>query len=107
MAKPRVFVSSTYYDLQHIRANLESFIKTTGYEAVLFERGDIPFRHDVPSDESCYGEIGNCHMTLLIIGGRYESPASDSKRLDRVDFTEVRLRYNSITKKEYQTAREK
>lgn len=26
MAKPRIFVSSTYYDLKYIRANLEQFI---------------------------------------------------------------------------------
>ena len=28
MAKPRVFVSSTYYDLKHLRSALESFIES-------------------------------------------------------------------------------
>jgi hypothetical protein len=27
MAKPRVFISSTFYDLRHLRADLERFIK--------------------------------------------------------------------------------
>jgi hypothetical protein len=34
MAKPRVFVSSTYYDLKHIRASLELFIESLGFEAI-------------------------------------------------------------------------
>ena len=42
MAKPRVFVSSTYYDLKHIRDRPEAFIESFGYEPVLFESGDIP-----------------------------------------------------------------
>jgi hypothetical protein len=62
MAKPRIFVSSTYYDLRHIRDRLEVFIDTFGYDPVLFESGDIPFRHDVPLDESCYAEIQTYHI---------------------------------------------
>jgi hypothetical protein len=37
MAKPRVFISSTFYDLRHVRADLERFIKDMGYEPVLSE----------------------------------------------------------------------
>ncbi len=77
MAKPRIFVSSTYYDLKHIRNSLEAFIEGFGYEPVLFESGDIPFRHNAPMDESCYSEISNCNMLVLIIGGRVGSPASE------------------------------
>ncbi len=43
MARPKVFVSSTYYGLRHIRNSLETFIENMGYEGVLFESGDIPF----------------------------------------------------------------
>jgi len=107
MAKPRVFVSSTYYDLKHIRNSLESFIDSIGYEAVLFESGDIPFHHDQPMDESCYGEIHNCHMLVLIIGGRYGNPTSDSKKSKGKDLDSAYERYNSITRKEYETARER
>jgi hypothetical protein len=38
MAWPRVFVSSTYYDLKHIRASLSSVIDTLGYESVFSEK---------------------------------------------------------------------
>lgn len=105
MAKPRIFVSSTYYDLRHIRDRLEAFIEALGYEPVLFESGDIPFRHDSPLDESCYAEIKLCHVLILIIGGRYGSPASDEARRDEID---KRYEfYNSITRKEYLAARER
>ena len=43
MVKPRIFVSSTYYDLKYIRNSLRNFIESFGYEAVLFEDGDIPY----------------------------------------------------------------
>lgn len=100
MARPRIFISSTYYDLKHIRNSLRAFIDSLGYESVLFEEGDIPFHHDSPLDISCYDEIKKCHILVLIIGGRYGSPASetindDDKKIDQ---------YNSITKKEYETA---
>ncbi len=100
MAKPRVFVSSTYYDLKHIRNSLEAFIDGLGYESVLYEEGDIPFHHESPLDVSCYAEIKSCHILVLIIGGRYGSPSSEQ------DSTTSRLEfYNSVTKKEYETAR--
>ena len=108
MAKPRIFVSSTYYDLKHIRTNIEAFIKQMGYEPILFESGDIPFHHDKPLDESCYKEIENSHMQVLIIGGRYGSKISEEIEDNKeVKEEEVYKHFNSITKKEYQTAREK
>lgn len=68
---------------------------------MLFEEGDIPFHHDAPLDISCYDEIKKCHILVLIIGGRYGSATSDTKDdVDKqIDF------YNSITRKEYETAR--
>jgi hypothetical protein len=99
MAKPRIFVSSTYYDLKHIRNSLEAFIDGMGYESVLYEEGDIPFHHDSPLDVSCYEEIKSCHILVLIIGGRYGSPTSDTNIESGLEF------YNSVTKKEYDTAR--
>lgn len=70
-----------------------------GYESVLYEEGDIPFHHDSPLDASCYEEIRSCHIFVLIIGGRYGSPTSDADIASGLEF------YNSVTKKEYETAR--
>ena len=35
MSRPRVFISSSFYDLRHIRTSLESFVESLGYEAVV------------------------------------------------------------------------
>jgi len=79
MSKPRVFISSTYYDLKHIRAALENFIESLGFEAILSEKGDIAYSPDKPLDESCYREVSNSDIFILIIGGRYGSASSAQK----------------------------
>lgn len=107
MSKPRVFVSSTYFDLRHVRRGIEEFIESLGYDAVLFESGDIPFSHLDSLDQSCYREIEACHMLVLIIGGRYGSQVSREKEIDLVVKEKAFLEFNSITKKEYETARQR
>ena len=104
MARPRVFVSSTYYDLKHIRASLENFIDEMGYEAILSEKGDIAFSPDIPLDESCYREVGAADIVVLIIGGRYGTQRSEDRRSLEPSFFD---RYESITKSEYRTARDR
>ncbi|TWU15980.1 DUF4062 domain-containing protein [Allorhodopirellula heiligendammensis] len=104
MAKPRIFVSSTYYDLKHIRASLEAFIQSMGYDSVLFESGDIAFNPMRPLDESCYQEIGTCHMLVLIVGGRYGSAATGEDANQSTESEEHYKRFISITRKEYETA---
>ncbi|WP_454255703.1 DUF4062 domain-containing protein [Pseudomonas sp. Marseille-Q8238] len=106
MARPRIFVSSTYYDLKHIRSAMEVFIDSMGYESVLFESGEIPFSHSDPLDESCYKEIEACHMLVLIIGGRYGSVVSEEEGAPPEEVLEKHYHhFNSITRKEYETAR--
>ncbi len=100
MAKPRIFVSSTYYDLKHIRASLSLFIDSLGYESILFEKGQIAFVSDDPLDISCYRETESADIFVLIIGGRYGSETSEVQIKDKTQYTD----YNSITKKEYETA---
>lgn len=108
MARLRVFVSSTYFDLRHIRSSMEGFIESMGYEPVLFESGDIPFHHDISLAESCYNEVNNSHMLVLIIGGRYGSAAEErKKKTPENEITKMYETYNSVTKKEYETARNK
>jgi hypothetical protein len=109
MAKPRVFISSTYYDLRHIRKGIESFVEEIGYEAIMFESGDIPFSHDRSLDHSCYREIGSSHILVLIIGGKFGSQISDSniRLLDKDEMEGHYQHYNSITERELNTAIEK
>jgi len=102
MAKPRVFISSTYYDLKHIRYSLDIFISTLGYETILSEKGDIAYSFDLPLDESCYKEVNNVDIFVLIIGGRYGSEVSSSH--EKKQTNEFYDRYESITRKEFETA---
>jgi hypothetical protein len=101
MARPRVFVSSTYYDLKHLRASLEDFIDSFGYESVLSEKGNIAYIPEQPLDESCYREVGYTDIFVLIVGGRYGAEKSESRGETPKSFFE---RYDSITKSEYLSA---
>lgn len=76
MAKPRIFISSTFYDLKHIRHDLHSFIESLGYEPIRNEEGNISYGKDTPLDEYCYKEIETIDILISIIGGRYGSTTS-------------------------------
>ena len=104
MSKPRIFISSTYYDLKHIRSSLENFIYSLGFEAILSEKGDIAYSPEIPLDESCYREAANADIFIIIIGGRYGTEKSGSKNDIPKEFYD---RYESITKKEYFNAVER
>lgn len=56
MAKPRVFISSTFYDLRQVRTDLDQFIMALGYEPVRNEEGDIPYGQDEELEKYCYEE---------------------------------------------------
>jgi hypothetical protein len=101
LANPRVFISSTYYDLKHIRSSMDIFIESMGYESILSEKGNIAYSPDMPLDESCYKEVSSADIFVLIIGGRYGSEASDGEREKSKEFFD---RYESVTKKEFEEA---
>ncbi|WP_323912463.1 DUF4062 domain-containing protein [Aeromonas caviae] len=71
MAKPKVFISSTCFDLQQIRDSLCTFIKSFGFEPVLSENGGVFYHPDLHTHEACINEVSNCQIFLLIIGGRF------------------------------------
>jgi hypothetical protein len=90
MAKPKVFISSTYYDLRQVRADLERFIKDLGYETVLNEQGNIPYGKDLKLEDYCYKEINNVDIIVALIGGKYGTESKNEK--------------NSISQMELKTA---
>ena len=87
MAKPRVFVSSTFYDLRQIREDLDRFISGLGYEGVLHEQGDIAYGKDSPPEGYIHREIQMCDILVCVIGGRFgtesqEQPGSSITQLE-------------------------
>jgi hypothetical protein len=93
MAFPRVFISSTCYDLGEIRDGLVDFVKSFGYEPVLSEKGDVFFHPDLHTHESCLREVDNCQLLILVIGGRFGGKYLADKK-------------KSIVNAEYQAAKQ-
>jgi hypothetical protein len=77
MAKPRIFISSTFYDLRQVREDLERFIKGLGYEPVRHETGRIPYSKDEKLETSAYREIELCDVVVTIVGGRFGTESHD------------------------------
>ncbi|GAB3834922.1 DUF4062 domain-containing protein [Hymenobacter jeollabukensis] len=100
--QPRVFISSTYYDLKYVRESIEQFIESYGFDPVLFESGRVTFEHGRSLDTSCYQEVDSCHIMILIIGGRYGSATSQQEQ--NIDYEKYDAEYTSITKGEFETA---
>lgn len=79
MAKPRIFISSTYYDLKQTREDVADFVQTLGYEAVRNEEGNIPYGKDKKLEDYCYKEVQNVDIFISIIGGRFGTESQNSK----------------------------
>lgn len=95
--KPRIFISSTFYDLKYIREDLANFIRTYNYEPILFEEGDIGYESGKPLDNSCYDAMRTSDMALLIIGGQHGTNATNQTD-ENVD------NFISITQQEFISA---
>ena len=71
MAVPKVFISSTCYDLAEERAQLERFVSSYGFQPILSEFNDVFFNPDEHTHESCVKEVVNCDLFILVISGRF------------------------------------
>lgn len=79
MAAPRVFISSTFYDLKQIRSDVGSFIESLGYDPIMHERSEIPFAQQESLDIDCYREVSTCDIVVCVIGKMFGSKSSDSE----------------------------
>ena len=93
MATPKVFVSSTCFDLKEVRDSISRFIKNFGFEPILSEHGDVFYHPDLHTHEACIHEVSNCQLFILIIGGRFGGTYDIDKQ-------------KSITNAEYDAARQ-
>ena len=78
MAVPRVFISSTYYDLKQVRYNVGDFIKNMGYEVVMHERSGVAYTQNEPLERDCYHEMASCDIAVCIIGNHFGSQSTDN-----------------------------
>ena len=96
MAQPRVFISSTCYDLQEIRFQLRSFVEDFGFIPVMSEFGDIFYDYQKHTQDACKDEIEKSQLFLLIIGNNYGSIYYKQK--------EIAKNPDSVTLQEYKKA---
>ncbi|PCE27526.1 hypothetical protein BWP39_03210 [Paraburkholderia acidicola] len=79
MAKPRVFLSSTYYDLYQSREDIELFVRSLGFDCVRHETGAIPYARDSRLESSAYREVEQCDLFITIIGGKFGSESKETE----------------------------
>lgn len=96
MAKPKVFLSSTFYDLMQIRTDLDIFVEGLGYDMIRNEEGDIPYGKSEALEEYCYKEIKKIDILVSIIGGRF---GSESRRAGN-SISQLELKTALIEKKQ-------
>jgi len=67
MPAPRVFISSTWYDLRYIRENLKYFITSLGYDPILSEEGDVFYDPSKHVQDAGLAEVPSCQIFVSII----------------------------------------
>ena len=72
---PTVFLSSTFYDLKQVRADLVAFVEDQiGYRALASELESFPIDPSADTVENCRRRVDDqADILVLIIGGRYGS----------------------------------
>lgn len=95
---PKVFISSTFYDLKYARENIGKFVEDFGFKPIRFETGNVGYTPYETLDVSCYEAMTTSDMAILVIGGKYGSPASGENSDDKFQH------YKSITRKEFEAA---
>ena len=71
MPSPKIFVSSTCYDLGMAREQLRSFLLHLGYEPVMSEYSDVLYDPRTHTHTSCLQEVPNADMFVVLIGSRF------------------------------------
>ena len=78
MAVPRVFISSTYYDLKEVRNNIGNFVMNLGYEPIMHERASVAYTQEKPLEDDCYHELASCDIVVCVIGSKFGSQSSSN-----------------------------
>lgn len=77
MARPRIFISSTFYDLRQVRSDIERFVRELGYEPVRHESGAVPYSTDERLESGAYREIELSDIIVFITGGSFGTESAE------------------------------
>lgn len=71
MPSPKIFLSSTCYDLGMVREQLRSFFLRLGYDPILSEYSDVLYDPRTHTHTSCIREVPNADIVVVLIGSRF------------------------------------
>lgn len=82
-----IFISSTCYDLSHLRANISDFIIDSGHNPILSEYNSFPVSPDLTAVENCIKNVKeNADILVLVVGSRYGSIIESGKSITNTEF---------------------
>ena len=71
MNRTKIFISSTCYDLDQVRANLKEELENIGHEPILSEYKEFPVLTEFDTIENCKRNVKeNCDLFILVLGGK-------------------------------------
>lgn len=87
MAKVKIFVSSTCFDLSQVRDDIRQCILDIGHIPVLSELKDFPVDTRLTNAENCINAVNDeADILVLIIGNRYGSVLESGKSITNTEF---------------------
>jgi hypothetical protein len=89
MARPRIFISSTFYDLRQVREDLHRTIRELGYEPIRHETGEIAYSESEKLEAAAYREVDLCDVLVSVIGGKYGTSSATNPEAS-ISQTELR-----------------
>lgn len=92
--KPTVFVSSTCYDLQQIRADIRSFLgNQLGYDVLLSEFDSFPLDPKLNTVDNCLRAVNECaDIFVLIVGCRYGSTTETGYSVTNLEYINAKAK---------------
>lgn len=97
MRAPQAFLSSSLTELSFVREPVGEFLRSSGWNVVEFERGDITWSAGQDIDENCAAAVKDSDVLVLLLGKFYGR--------SEVDFDRYKDSL-SITEHEYYVARD-
>jgi 6-pyruvoyl-tetrahydropterin synthase len=70
MAKPRIFISSTCFDLNDIRSELTDYLEKYNFEVLNSQLKNFGVAPGIHSHSACLEQVENADFFIVILGGR-------------------------------------
>src|SRR5258706_13755541 len=90
---PSVFVSSTCYELNQVRADMKRFLEIMGLDPILSETPSFPVNPQTSPVENCLQAVKErADIFVLIVGARYGSQNESGKSITNLEYLEAKAK---------------